>query len=83
MSLVYLLKYINKNICKYDFSLNKIINNDNKSNNNYEIDDLNDNIEINILINKNNCKTLCKNFMLNMDAINTFYEILLREYFLK
>ena len=70
MSLVYLLKDINKNICKYDFCLNKIINSENKSNNNYEIDDLNNNIETNILINENNCKNLCKNFMFNMDVIN-------------
>ena len=70
MSLVYLLKDINKNICKYDFSLNKIINNDNESNNNYEIDDLNDSIETNLLINENNCKNLCKNFLFNMDIIN-------------
>ena len=70
MSLVYLLKDINKNICKYDFSFNKIINNDNESNNNYEIDDLNDSIETNLLINENNCKNLCKNFLFNMDIIN-------------
>ena len=70
MSLVYLLKDINKNICKYDFGLNKIINIENKSNNNYEIEDLNDNIETNILINENNCKNLYKNFMFNMDIIN-------------
>ena len=70
MSLVYLLKDINKNICKYDFSLNKIINNDNQANNNYEIDDLSENIETNLLINENNCKNLCKNFLFNMDIIN-------------
>ena len=70
MSLVYLLKDINKNICKYDFGLNKIINIENKSSNNYEIEDLNDNIETNILINENNCKNLYKNFMFNMDIIN-------------
>ena len=49
MSLVYLLKDINKNICKYDFSLNKIIN-DEIQGKNYEIDDLDENIETNILI---------------------------------
>ena len=70
MSLVYLLKDINKNICKYDFSLNKIINNENQENNNYEIDDLNDNIETNILINAKNFQNLSKNFMFNMDIIN-------------
>ena len=69
MSLVYLLKDINKNICKYDFSLNKIIN-DEIQGNNYEIDDLDENIETNILIDKNNCKTLCKNFLFNMDVVN-------------
>jgi len=70
MNLVYLLKDINKNICKYDFSLNKIINN-NGIKNNYEIDDLNNNIETNLLIDENNFKTLCKNFMFNMDIINS------------
>lgn len=70
MSLVYLLKDINKNICKYDFSLNKIINNQNQGNNNYEIDDLNNNIETNILIDEKNFKNLSKNFMFNMDVIN-------------
>ena len=69
MSLVYLLKDINKNICKSDFSLNKIIN-DEIQGNNYEIDDLDENIETNILIDKNNCKTLCKNFLFNMDVVN-------------
>ena len=69
MSLVYLLKDINKNICKYDFSLNKIIN-DEIQGKNYEIDDLDENIETNILIDKNNCKTLCKNFLFNMDVVN-------------
>ena len=69
MSLVYLLKDINKNICKYDFSLNKIINGEIQGNN-YEIDDLDENIETNILIDKNNCKTLCKNFLFNMDVVN-------------
>ena len=69
MSLVYLLKDINKNICKFDFGLNKIINN-NGIKNNYEIDDLNNNIETNLLIDENNCKSLCKNFMFNMDIIN-------------
>ena len=69
MSLVYLLKDINKNVCKYDFSLNKIINNAIKGNN-YEIEDLDENIETNILIDKNNCKTLCKNFLFNMDVVN-------------
>jgi hypothetical protein len=68
MSLVYLLKDINKNICKYDFTLNKIINDEER--NNYQIDDLNYNIETNLLIDENNCKTLCNNFMLNMDIIN-------------
>ena len=68
MSLVYLLKDINKNICKYDFTLNKIINDEQR--NNYQIDDLNYNIETNLLIDENNCKTLCNNFMLNMDIIN-------------
>ena len=68
MSLVYLLKDINKNICKYDFSLNKIINEIQE--NNYEIEDLDKNIETNILIDKNNCKTLCKNFLFNMDVVN-------------
>ena len=68
MSLVYLLKDINKNICKYDFSLNKIINEIQE--NNYEIEDLDENIETNILIDKNNCKTLCKNFLFNMDVVN-------------
>lgn len=70
MSLVYLLKDINKNLCKYDFSLNKIINYEEQRNNNYEIDDLNNNIETNLLIDENNCKNLCKNFMFNMDIIN-------------
>ena len=69
MSLVYLLKDINKNICKYDFSLNKIIN-DEIQGKNYEIDDLDENIETNILIDKDNCKTLCKNFLFNMDVVN-------------
>ena len=69
MSLVYLLKDINKNICKYDFSLNKIIN-DEIEGKNYEIEDLVENIETNILIDKNNCKTLCKNFLFNMDVVN-------------
>ena len=69
MSLVYLLKDINKNICKYDFSLNKIIN-DEIEGKNYEIEDLDDNIETNILIDKNNCKNLCKNFLFNMDVVN-------------
>ena len=69
MSLVYLLKDINKNICKYDFSLNKIIN-DEIEGKNYEIEDLEENIETNILIDKNNCKTLCKNFLFNMDVVN-------------
>ena len=69
MSLVYLLKDINKNVCKYDFTLNKIINNEIQGNN-YEIDDLDENIETNILIDKNNCKTLCKNFLFNMDVVN-------------
>ena len=70
MSLVYLLKDINKNICKYDFSLNKIINSENQRNNNYEIDDLNNNIETNLLIDEKNFKNLSKNFMFNMDIIN-------------
>ena len=70
MSLVYLLKDINKNICKYDFTLNKIINNNQLKITNYEIDDLNNNIETNLLIDENNCKSLCNNFMLNMDIIN-------------
>ena len=69
MSLVYLLKDINKNICKYDFSLNKIIN-DEIEGKNYEIEDLDENIETNILIDKNNCKNLCKNFLFNMDVVN-------------
>ena len=69
MNLVYLLKDINKNVCKYDFSLNKIIN-DEIQGNNYEIEDLDENIETNILIDKNNCKTLCKNFLFNMDVVN-------------
>ena len=69
MSLVYLLKDINKNVCKYDFTLNKIINNEIQGNN-YEIEDLDENIETNILIDKNNCKTLCKNFLFNMDVVN-------------
>ena len=70
MSLVYLLKDINKNLCKYDFSLSKIINYEDQRNINYEIDDLNNNIETNLLIDENNCKNLCKNFMFNMDIIN-------------
>jgi len=69
MSLVYLLKDINKNICKYDFSLNKIIN-DEIEGKNYEIEDLDENIETNILIDKTNCKNLCKNFLFNMDVVN-------------
>ena len=69
MSLVYLLKDINKNICKYDFGLNKIISK-NGIKINYEIDDLANNIETNLLIDENNCKNLCNNFMFNMDIIN-------------
>ena len=69
MNLVYLLKDINKNICKYDFSLNKIIN-DNNRRNIYEIDDLNNSIESNLLIDENKCKNFCKNFLFNMDLIN-------------
>ena len=69
MNLVYLLKDINKNICKYDFSLNKIIN-DNNRRNNYEIDDLSNNIESNLLIDESKCKNFCKNFLFNMDLIN-------------
>ena len=69
MNLVYLLKDINKNICKYDFSLNKIINEDQR-NNNYEVDELENNIETNILIDENNFKKLSQNFMFNMDIIN-------------
>ena len=68
MSLVYLLKDINKNVCKYDFSLNKIMSDIQE--NSYEIEDLDENIETNILIDKNNCKTLCKNFLFNMDVVN-------------
>jgi len=69
MNLVYLLKDINKSICKYDFSLNKIIN-DNNRKNNFEIDDLSNKIESNILIDENECKNFCKNFLFNMDLIN-------------
>ena len=69
MNLVYLLKDINKSICKYDFSLNKIINDNNKRNN-YEIDDLSNKIESNLLIDENKCKNFCKNFLFNMDLIN-------------
>ena len=81
MSLVYLLKDINKNLCKYDFSLSKIINYEDQRNINYEIDDLNNNIETNLLIDENNCKNLCKNFMFNMDIINNkIIDILKQKY---
>ena len=81
MNLVYLLKDINKNICKYDFSLNKIINDEDQRNNNYEVDELENNIETNILIDENNFKKLSKNFMFNMDIINNkIIDILKQKY---
>ena len=76
MNLVYLLKEINKNLCKYDYGLNKLyiekinkVERDNEMD--YEIEDLNAEIETNLLIDENNNKKLYKHFMFNMDIINS------------
>ena len=64
MSFTYLLKEINKMLCKYDSSLNII----NKIKND-KIIDLNCNIETNLLIDEANMKIFRKNFLYNMDKI--------------
>ena len=64
MSFIYLLKEINKMLCKYDLSLNLI----NRKNND-KIIDLNCNIETNLLIDEANMKIFRKNFLYNMDKI--------------
>ena len=64
MSFTYLLKEINKMLCKYDTSLN-IINKANKD----KIIDLNCNIETNLLVDEANMKIFRKNFLFNMDKI--------------
>ena len=76
MNLVYLLKEINKNLCKYDYGLNKLyIEKMNKAEEDnemdYEIEDLNSEIETNLLVDENNNKKLYKHFMFNMDIINS------------
>ena len=62
MNLTYLLKEINKIICKYDILL---INN----NISEKVVDLNNNIESNLLIDDSNMKILRKNLLYNIDKI--------------
>ena len=76
MSLVYLLKDINKNLCKYDYGLNKLyIDKNNTADGDreleYEIEDLSPEIETHLLVDENNNKRLYKHFMFNMDIINS------------
>ena len=76
MSLVYLLKDINKNLCKYDYGLNKLyIDKNNIADGDreleYEIEDLSPEIETHLLVDENNNKRLYKHFMFNMDIINS------------
>ena len=67
MSLIYLLKEINKMIVKYDSSLADLIDKTNNSND--KVVDLNCNIESTVLVDDANMKIFRKNFLYNMDRI--------------
>ena len=73
MSLIYLLKEINKMIIKYD---NILINLLNKKLNLDKVIDLNCNIETNLLLDEANMKIFRKNFLYNMERIYKKIDIL-------
>ena len=73
MSLIYLLKEINKMIVKYDNSLINILN---KKINLDKVIDLNCNIETNLLLDEANMKIFRKNFLYNMERIYKKIDIL-------
>ena len=76
MSLIYLLKEINKMIVKYDNSLIKLLYNN--KNNSDKVIDLNCNIETNLLLDDANMKIFRKNFLYNMERIYKKIDILKR-----
>ena len=73
MSLIYLLKEINKMIIKYDNSLINLLN---KKLNLDKVIDLNCNIETNLLLDEANMKIFRKNFLYNMERIYKKIDIL-------
>ena len=73
MSLIYLLKEINKMIVKYDSLLLNLLT---KKINLNKVTDLNCNIETNLLLDDANMKIFRKNFLYNMERIYKKIEIL-------